>query len=226
MGPWSQVGARASRSHVGGTATDSTNMGRMHRIIVVCVAAATAVSSLGVVSARSGSEALAVSRVEATPVPTPTPSPELSDAGGLVPNYCPGLDDPGGNAVVKASVPDPVPTDGTIAPPSVGVDAPLVRVGVRDGEMVVPRTAHEVAWLDGGSFPGPTNNAVLAGHHDWNGRLGSFDLDTPEAPRIMGPADVPSVTLITCGGVFNRRAGTHNQRIVVRAELVETPRNA
>lgn len=235
-------------------------MGHMRRIIVVCVAAATALSALGIVAGRSGSEALAVSRVEATPVPTPTPTPpqEPERIGtGLVANHCPQLDGAGESPMVVTGASGPVPMDGAVEIPSLGVDAPLVRVGVRDGEMVVPRTAHEVAWLDTGSFPGPTNNAVLAGHHDWSGRLGSFfrlaelrqgqevvvrfegrdrtfrvawvcsfDLDTPEAPRIMGPTDVPSVTLITCGGIFDRRAGTHNQRIVVRAELVEPPQAA
>jgi hypothetical protein len=30
------------------------------------------------------------------------------------------------------------------------------------------------------------------------------------------------VTLISCGGVFDRAAGTHNKRVAVRAELVGT----
>jgi sortase (surface protein transpeptidase) len=40
------------------------------------------------------------------------------------------------------------------------------------------------------------------------------------APRIMGYTDVPSVTLITCGGGWDSYAGTHQERIAVRAELV------
>lgn len=47
-----------------------------------------------------------------------------------------------------------------------------------------------------------------------------FDRDTKLAERIMGYTEVPSATLISCGGVFDRAAGTHNKRVAVRAELV------
>jgi sortase (surface protein transpeptidase) len=47
-----------------------------------------------------------------------------------------------------------------------------------------------------------------------------FDRNTDLAAQIMGYTDVPSVTLISCGGVFDRAAGTHNKRVAVRAELV------
>jgi LPXTG-site transpeptidase (sortase) family protein len=50
----------------------------------------------------------------------------------------------------------------------------------------------------------------------------SFIRTTPLATRIMGFTNVPSVTLITCGGSWNSYAGTHNERIAVRAELVDT----
>lgn len=47
-----------------------------------------------------------------------------------------------------------------------------------------------------------------------------FDRNTPHAGQIMGKTNVVSVTLISCGGVFDRGAGTHSQRIAVRGELV------
>lgn len=47
-----------------------------------------------------------------------------------------------------------------------------------------------------------------------------FARDTALAEQIMGYTNVPSVTLISCGGVFDRAAGTHNKRVAVRAELV------
>ena len=48
-----------------------------------------------------------------------------------------------------------------------------------------------------------------------------FDRQTTQAEQIMGRTNVPSVTLISCGGVFERGAGTHNKRVAVRAELVD-----
>lgn len=49
----------------------------------------------------------------------------------------------------------------------------------------------------------------------------SFIRTSPDAPRVMGYTTVPSVTLITCGGGWDANAGTHTNRIAVRAELVE-----
>ena len=49
-----------------------------------------------------------------------------------------------------------------------------------------------------------------------------FDRNTTSAERIMGYTEVPSLTLISCGGVFDSSAGTHNKRVAVRAELVRS----
>lgn len=188
--------------------------------------------------------------VAAAPAPTPT-----SDPAPRTPSpspECESLDNPGGGLRwMPSSDAGPWPTDASVALPTLGVDAPVVRVGVgTDGEMVVPDSAQDVAWFHQGKFPGRTQNAVLAGHISWGGqpgvfaRLGdlregdpvvaqidgerwefwvtwtcAFDRDTPRAEQIMGRTSVPSVTLVTCGGTFDRRAGTHTDRIVVRAEL-------
>lgn len=49
-----------------------------------------------------------------------------------------------------------------------------------------------------------------------------FDFDTPLAEQIMGYTNVPSVTLISCGGVYSWTSHTHNKRVAVRAELVRS----
>lgn len=199
----------------------------------------------------SDSAEIVATRVVASPVPPPTPEPTPRPHTG--PPECTPLNNPGGGLHWAPSADaGPWPTDGTVQMPSLGVTAPIVRVGVgTSGEMVIPRTARDVAWLDQGSFPGRTQNAVLAGHINWSRQPGSFarigqlregdpvvvamdgrrfefrvtwvcsfDRNSPRAEQIMGYTDVPSVTLITCGGTFDRRAGTHTNRIVARAELV------
>jgi LPXTG-site transpeptidase (sortase) family protein len=167
---------------------------------------------------------------------------------------CPQLTNPGGRIDwTPVANPGPVPTNGRIQLPSIGIDAPIVRVGMDASErMVVPTNARDVAWLDQGGIPGRTQNVVLAGHIAYNRIAGSFnrikDLrpgdeiivaiesrqlryrvvfncsfprDTTLAERIMGYTRAPSLTLISCGGVFDTAARTHTDRIAVRAELID-----
>jgi LPXTG-site transpeptidase (sortase) family protein len=49
-----------------------------------------------------------------------------------------------------------------------------------------------------------------------------FDRQTDLAAQIMGYTNTQSITLISCGGVFDPAAGTHNKRVAVRGELVKT----
>ena len=42
-----------------------------------------------------------------------------------------------------------------------------------------------------------------------------------EFSRVMGYTDTPSITLISCGGVWDPSAGTHDKRVAVRGELVK-----
>ena len=58
---------------------------------------------------------------------------------------------------------------------AIGVDAPVVALGVADsGEMDVPTDADTVAWYEYGPSPGQPGSAVLAAHVDYNGRRGVF----------------------------------------------------
>lgn len=51
--------------------------------------------------------------------------------------------------------------------PSLGVDTPLLRLGVtRTGELQVPVSYTRAGWFTGGPAPGSTGPAVLAGHVD------------------------------------------------------------
>ncbi len=182
------------------------------------------------------------------PANRPPPAPVASTPD------CPQLDNPGGLRWRPSADAGPWTTGGTVRLPKLGVAAPIYRVGVDSrSEMVVPRNAHDVAWLDQGPFPGDTQNAVLAGHIRWSGVPGSFgrilqmapgdvvvvelngkkwefqvrwtclfDYNTDLAAKIMGYTDVPSITLISCGGVFSQAAGTHNKRVAVRGELIRS----
>jgi sortase (surface protein transpeptidase) len=79
-----------------------------------------------------------------------------------------------------ASLPVDVPPAAGAKParvvvPRIGVDNPLVPVGLHpDKSLVVPDQAHVAGWYTGRPQPGATGPAIIAGHNQWGGRLGVF----------------------------------------------------
>jgi hypothetical protein len=99
-----------------------------------------------------------------------------SVASGIPSNECPQMTNPGGRLQWGTTAKQgPSPTDGHIKLTTLGVLAPIVKVGI-DGanKMVVPHNARDVAWLDRGGIHGYTNNVVLAGHISYSRVAGSF----------------------------------------------------
>jgi len=126
---------------------------------------------------------MTVERVQAAapaPKATPVPAPAVRVAGSdfaRPSNECPQMDNPGGRlGWGPTSQQGPSATGGEIKLPTLGVTAPIVKVGI-DGanKMVVPHNAIDVAWLDRGGIPGYTNNVVLAGHIAYSRVPGSFE---------------------------------------------------
>lgn len=63
----------------------------------------------------------------------------------------------------------------TLAVPSVGIDAPVIAVGLtNDGAMDVPKRPTDVGWFEYSPRPGLAGNSILAGHLDWQGAPGAF----------------------------------------------------
>jgi sortase (surface protein transpeptidase) len=59
--------------------------------------------------------------------------------------------------------------------PKIGVDAPIVPVGLTaDGAMDAPDGPIKVGWYRGSPHPGQPGNALLTGHVDWHTDLGVF----------------------------------------------------
>lgn len=135
--------------------------------------------------------------------------------------------------------------------PVLGVDAPVVPVGLEpDGSMELPG-ASEAGWYQPtGVLPGSsTGSAVLAAHVDHRGRRGVFfdlralpegaevfvsgpdgrerrfvvdtrfqvDKDALPAEELFRTTGPPTLTLITCGGTFDRSVRHYRDNIVVRA---------
>jgi sortase (surface protein transpeptidase) len=134
--------------------------------------------------------------------------------------------------------------------PAIGVDAPLVPVGLKpDGAMQTP-TFGIAGWYDKGPKPGTPGPAVLLAHVDskakgpdvffrlrelkpgdrvtvrYADRESTFAVTGKEqtaktalpASRIWNGASTPVLRLITCGGAFDRKAGSYLDNIIVYAD--------
>jgi sortase (surface protein transpeptidase) len=63
----------------------------------------------------------------------------------------------------------------TVSIPSIGLDAPIVPIGLEPGtDVLAIPDIHHVGWYDLGPSPGQDGSAVLAGHVDSVGHLGVF----------------------------------------------------
>jgi sortase A len=49
-----------------------------------------------------------------------------------------------------------------------------------------------------------------------------YPYDDSPLDEIFGPSDSPMLNIITCTGLYSRSLGTHQQRLVVTAELIKT----
>lgn len=59
--------------------------------------------------------------------------------------------------------------------PAIGVDSPLMQLGLRaDGSLQVPPSGFPAGWYTGAPTPGELGPAILAGHVDWSGQPGVF----------------------------------------------------
>ena len=137
-----------------------------------------------------------------------------------------------------------------IALPTLGVDAPVVSVGLQsDGSMEIPGVS-EAGWYQYGTVPGDVGgSAVIAAHVDYNRKPGVFfelrrlelgadiavtdlagevhryvvserfqvDKQALPTPELFRSDGAPTLTLITCGGSFDRGARSYTDNIIVRA---------
>ena len=133
---------------------------------------------------------------------------------------------------------------------AIGVDAPLVPVGLRsDGAMETPDFGH-AAWYQPGPRPGEPGPAVLVAHVDareqgpdvffrlrdlrpgdrvtvhYTDSARTFTVtDTEQAAKTTLPTERiwpattdPVLRLITCGGAFDRSAGSYLDNVIVYAD--------
>lgn len=128
-----------------------------------------------------------------------------------------------GNAIVTAGAPAPSASDisaASVAParssaaalgstrltpvrirvPAIGVDAPLVRLGLTsDGALAVPARAMTAGWYTGSPVPGVVGPAVIAGHVHWSGIPAVFAhlADLTRGDRIVVSRSDGSVVTFT-----------------------------
>jgi sortase (surface protein transpeptidase) len=154
-------------------------------------------SAIGAVTAVAlGSGAWLLHGAAGTPAPPPQPSAAQASAG---------TDRPGAAAPALP----PSPPD-RIRIPSIGVDAPLMGLGLtKSGSLDVPPAQKKnlAGWYEAGTTPGETGTAIVAGHVD----------------NAEGPAVFYDLGALRKGGVIevDRRDGTVARFTVDAVEVYE-----
>jgi LPXTG-site transpeptidase (sortase) family protein len=86
------------------------------------------------------------------------------------PLQLPALEASAGDSVGAPDVPEaalPVAIEARLLIPRLGIDAPIVTLGVRSGVMESPAAPDVVGWYSFSAKPGSQGNAVFAGHRDF-----------------------------------------------------------
>lgn len=91
--------------------------------------------------------------------------------------------------------------------PKLHVDAPIEAVGLdAKGRMATVPDARVIGWYKYGSTPGQGGNAILAGHRDWKGSLGSFynieKLKTGDSVTIRFEDDSMDIFEVTSNNTY------------------------
>jgi len=74
-----------------------------------------------------------------------------------------------------AVAPRPAPAEMRVVIPAIGVNAPVISLGLNpDRTLQVPDSGVEAGWWSGGTRPGRAGPAVIVGHINWAGRPGVF----------------------------------------------------
>lgn len=143
-------------------------------------------------------------------------------------------------APVAAPAVVPAPSGGRLRIPRIGVDAPLITLGLAaNGQMPAPPDDSSVAWYDFSAAPGGPGNAMLAGHVDWVDHAAVF-----WHLRTVTPGDTITVTsagqtflyvvdrvyyvpfnIADTTGIVGRRSGPPTLTIVTCAGTFDTARH-
>jgi sortase (surface protein transpeptidase) len=99
------------------------------------------------------------------------------------------------------------PTIAQVVVPSIGVKAPLIRIGIdRDRTLQVPADVRKTGWWRGGAIPGKKGSAVIVGHVDSRSGPGVFK-------KLGEVSDGDRVTVVMKSGARVNFAVTGMRRV-------------
>lgn len=123
--------------------------------------------------------------------------------------------------------------DGTMEVPPTGFPAGWYTGAPTPGELGPAIIAGHVDWAGPGVFHdlhslAPEDEVTVTREDGTTAvfrvtRVEQYAKDAFPTDEVYGDIDHAGLRLITCGGVFNRAKGSHDDNIVVFAELIESP---
>jgi len=165
----------------------------LHAVSAGVLAALIAVCAISFLPRQSHFEpapaAIAATSVE--PAPTPAAAPILAS---------------------KPKVATPVDR---LSIPTLGINAPIIHVGLVAGQLDAPKTLYQVGWYQGSSWPGKSGTAVIDGHSGAPGQVGVFEhlnrLKPGSFITITAANGVQTTFIVRTSGAFPANEATAAQ---------------
>ncbi|MFN2556266.1 MAG: class F sortase [Nitriliruptorales bacterium] len=134
-----------------------------------------------------------------------TPAGHAQPTGQIAPTApatAPGQAIPAPRPVVAPEPPRPVVAPDRVRIAAIGVNAPLIPLGLNpDRTLAVPTTAGIAGWYTGAPTPGEVGPAIVVGHVDWRGEHGVFkrldQLRPGDQVEFRSGDDVTSTFVVT-----------------------------
>jgi len=99
--------------------------------------------------------------------------------------------------------------------PTLGINAPIIHIGLVDGQLDAPKTLYQVGWYQDGPWPGQPGTAIIDGHSGAPGQVGVFEhLDRLKPGSVIAVTTAAGAStnfVVRTSGTFPANQATANR---------------
>jgi len=167
----------------------------LHPVSAGIVAALMAICAISATPRPSHFEALPAALAASGPSPSPLAAPVTSSP--------------------TPAVHHPAPPTDRLRIPALGINAPIIHLGITAGQLDAPKTLYQVGWYQGSPWPGRPGTAIIDGHSGAPGQVGVFEhlsrLKPGSLVSVTTAAGASTTFVVRTSAAFPNNQTTANQ---------------